>query len=60
LRKDKWIASEKSNGRIQPHHSLTGPQDRAQSQAASGRIYATPAELPGTWQRLIVTEDADS
>ena len=56
LRKDKWIASEK-HGRIS-HHSLT-PAGRAQSQAASGRIYATPAELPEHWQ-MIVTEDADS
>ncbi len=56
LRKDKWIASEK-HGRIS-HHSLT-PQGRAQSQAASGRIYATPDDLPEHWQ-MVVTDDADT
>ena len=40
------------------HHSLT-PEGRAQSQAASGRIYATPDDLPEHWQ-MVVTDDADS
>lgn len=52
LRKDNWIASEK-HGRISKH-SLT-PEGRAQSQAASHRIYATPADLGRDWQ-LVLTE----
>ncbi len=55
LRKDNWIASRKQ-GRIS-QHSLT-PEGRAQSEAASGRIYATVQDLAQDWQ-LLVLEDAD-
>lgn len=51
LRKDNWIASEK-HGRISKH-SLT-PEGRAQSQAASSRIYATPADLHQGWQLILL------
>lgn len=55
LRKDNWIASHKQ-GRIS-QHSLT-PNGRAQSQAASTRIYATPDCLPPGWQMVLI-EEAD-
>lgn len=54
LRNDHWITSKKQ-GRISLH-SLT-PEGRAQSQAASTRIYASPEDLPTDWQ-LIILEDA--
>ncbi len=54
LRNDGWIISEKS-GRISSH-SLSA-KGRAESAAASPRIYADPTLDNGDWQ-LIVTEDA--
>ena len=56
LRNDGWIASEKS-GRTSLH-SLTA-HGRAESAAASPRIYSGPAEVAQDWQ-LIVTEDAQN
>lgn len=54
LRKDGWVESTKS-GRIS-RHSLT-PQGRAQSAAASPRIYAVPDRASENWQ-LVLTQDA--
>ncbi|MBD3665306.1 PaaX family transcriptional regulator [Sulfitobacter aestuariivivens] len=51
LRNDGWIASEKS-GRIS-QHSLTA-LGRAESAAASPRIYARPNEGPENWQLVIL------
>lgn len=53
LRKDNWIASQKQ-GRISEHR-LT-PEGRAQSQAASARIYADTDDLPQEWQLLLIEE----
>lgn len=55
LRNDGWITSRKS-GRIS-RHSLT-EQGRAESAAASPRIYARPGHSNGGWQ-LVLVEDAD-
>ena len=54
LRKDQWITSLK-RGRT-ARHSLT-PEGRAQSQAASTRIYATPDELDRGWQMVLLEKD---
>lgn len=54
LRNDGWIVSEKS-GRIS-QHSLSA-KGRAESAAASPRIYADPNRQDGAWQ-LILTQDA--
>lgn len=58
LRKDGWITSQKS-GRIS-RHSLT-PKGRAESAAASPRIYALPETggSPHQWQ-LVLTQNADA
>ena len=53
LRKEGWIISTK-NGRIS-HHSLT-PRGRAESVAASPRIYGAPADMPQNWQ-IILTQN---
>lgn len=53
LRNDGWIVSEKS-GRIS-QHSLSA-KGRAESAAASPRIYADPSEMVQEWQ-LIFTSD---
>jgi phenylacetic acid degradation operon negative regulatory protein len=55
LRNDGWIASEKS-GRIS-QHSLTA-LGRAESAAASPRIYAPPPDLTEGWQ-LVLTPDSE-
>lgn len=55
LRNDGWIASQKS-GRIS-RHSLTA-QGRAESVAASPRIYANPDAGPTDWQ-LVLLEKPD-
>jgi phenylacetic acid degradation operon negative regulatory protein len=52
LRNDGWLQSVKA-GRIS-QHSLT-PQGRAESAAASPRIYAAPPDLNAPWQ-LVLTE----
>jgi len=52
LRNDGWLQSHKV-GRIS-QHSLT-PQGRAESAAASPRIYAAPPDLSDGWQ-LVLTE----
>lgn len=51
LRNDGWIASQKS-GRIS-RHSLTA-QGRAESVAASPRIYADPDAGPTDWQFVLL------
>ena len=56
LRNDGWLTSVKS-GRIS-RHSLTG-QGRAESAAASPRIYAQPVEGPQEWQ-LVLLESSDA
>jgi phenylacetic acid degradation operon negative regulatory protein len=53
LRNDGWLQSHKV-GRIS-QHSLTA-QGRAESAAASPRIYAAPPDLSEPWQ-MVVTED---
>ncbi|KIN62748.1 PaaX domain protein [Sulfitobacter noctilucicola] len=55
LRNDGWIDSDKL-GRIS-RHSLTA-KGRAESAAASPRIYATPQLSDGAWQ-VIVTQGPD-
>ena len=55
LRNDGWISSEKQ-GRIS-QHSLTA-KGRAESAAASPRIYAAPDEGQAEWQ-LVLLEGAD-
>lgn len=54
LRKDHWITSQKQ-GRT-ARHSLT-PEGRAQSQAASARIYAAPDDLAKGWQMVLLEKD---
>ncbi len=54
LRNDGWIASEK-RGRTR-RHTLTA-KSRAESAAASARIYAPPDEPDGDWQ-LVILEDS--
>ena len=56
LRNDGWIASDK-HGRI-GRHRLTA-QGRAESAAASPRIYARPADMPRDWQLAILPHDDD-
>ena len=56
LRNDGWITSRKT-GRTS-NHSLTD-HGRAETIAASKRIYATPEDAPQPWQ-IILTETADS
>lgn len=51
LRNDGWIASQKC-GRIS-RHSLT-TQGRAESAAASPRIYADPNDTPADWQLVLL------
>lgn len=51
LRNDGWIASQKS-GRIS-RHSLTA-QGRAETVAASPRIYADPDSGPADWQLILL------
>ena len=53
LRNDGWIISEKS-GRIS-RHQLTD-KGRAESAAASPRIYAEPDSLPTTWRIFILSD----
>ncbi|MFG6589948.1 PaaX family transcriptional regulator C-terminal domain-containing protein [Sulfitobacter sp. 1A12157] len=53
LRNDGWLQSQKV-GRIS-QHSLTA-QGRAESAAASPRIYAAPPDLSEPWQ-MVVTEE---
>lgn len=53
LRNDGWLQSHKV-GRIS-QHSLTA-QGRAESAAASPRIYAAPPELTEPWQ-MVMTEE---
>lgn len=55
LRNDGWLTSAKS-GRIS-RHSLTD-KGRAESVAASPRIYAAPDLSPEGWQ-LVLTDDSD-
>lgn len=54
LRNDGWITSTKS-GRISSH--ALSAKGRAESIAASPRIYAKPGGMPGNWQ-VVLTEDA--
>ncbi|AXI44685.1 PaaX family transcriptional regulator [Sulfitobacter sp. SK012] len=56
LRKDGWITSNKT-GRTS-RHSLT-PSGRAQTVAASKRIYADPSAQDENWQ-VVLLEDATS
>lgn len=55
LRKDGWLTSTKS-GRISSH-AMTA-EGRAQSAAASLRIYAAPSDLVTDWQ-LVMMPDAE-
>ncbi|MDF3381910.1 MULTISPECIES: PaaX family transcriptional regulator C-terminal domain-containing protein [Sulfitobacter] len=54
LRNDGWLQSHKV-GRIS-QHSLTA-QGRAESAAASPRIYAAPPELTEPWQMVLTEEN---
>ncbi|WP_300032884.1 PaaX family transcriptional regulator C-terminal domain-containing protein [uncultured Roseobacter sp.] len=56
LRKDGWITSAKS-GRIS-RHSLTA-YGRKETIAASGRIYAKPADFTEDWQ-VIITDGTEA
>ncbi|MBW4706844.1 PaaX family transcriptional regulator [Roseobacter sp. YSTF-M11] len=55
LRNDGWIVSQKS-GRTS-RHSLT-PHGRAETIAATRRIYASPGDMPTDWQ-IVVTQSAE-
>jgi phenylacetic acid degradation operon negative regulatory protein len=55
LRNDGWLQSVKA-GRIS-QHSLTA-QGRAESAAASPRIYAAPPDLSEPWQMVVTEENA--
>lgn len=56
LRNEGWITSQKI-GRTS-RHSLT-PHGRAETLAASRRIYAGPSQMPANW-RIIITDSADA
>lgn len=55
LRNDGWIRSQKQ-GRISLH-SLT-ERGRAESAAASPRIYISPQDMPVNWQAILVEENS--
>ncbi|MEM9966647.1 MAG: PaaX family transcriptional regulator C-terminal domain-containing protein [Pseudomonadota bacterium] len=56
LRNDGWIISEKT-GRIS-HHRLSN-KGRAESLAASPRIYAAPDMRPTNWQMILMPDSTD-
>jgi phenylacetic acid degradation operon negative regulatory protein len=54
LRNDGWITSTKS-GRISRH--ALSPKGRAESAAASPRIYASPYAKDDAWQLIVMADD---